>query len=45
MKRGSQFVLKKYKNTKVDDVIMKINLRVDEYSELEAKIKSEDLHN
>lgn len=44
MRRGNQFVLKKYKNTKVDDVIMKINLRVDEDSELEAKIKPEDLH-
>ena len=44
MRRGNQFVLKKYRNTKVDDVIMKINLKYDEDSELEAKIKPEDLH-
>lgn len=44
MKRGNTFVLKKYKNTKVDDVIMKINLRIDDDSELEAKIKTEDTH-
>lgn len=42
MKRGNQFVLKKYKNTKVDDTILKIHLKKDEYSELEAKIKTED---
>lgn len=42
IKRGNTFVLKKYRNTKVDDVIMKINIREDEFSELEAKIKAED---
>lgn len=44
MKRGSQFVLKKYKNTKVEDVILKITLVQDGDSILEAKIKPEDLH-
>jgi DNA polymerase III subunit alpha len=44
MKRGSQFVLKKYRNTKVDDVILKINLTDEGFSELEAKIKPEDPH-
>ena len=37
MKRGSQFVLKKYKNTKVEDVILKITLVQDGDSILEAK--------
>lgn len=44
IKRGNTFVLKKYKFTKVEDVIMKITLTEDGYDNLEAKIKQEDLH-
>jgi len=45
MKRGNGFSLKKYKNTRVDDTILKINLVQDGDSELETKIKPEGVHN
>lgn len=43
-KRGTNFVLKKYKTTKIDDTLLKINLRGAGGLALEVKIKEEDLH-
>jgi hypothetical protein len=41
VKRVNTFMLKKYKNTKIDDVILKINIKEDEFSDLESKAKAE----
>ena len=43
IKRGNTFALKKYKNTKIEDTLLKINL-VEGGVEIEQKIKQEDLH-
>lgn len=43
IKRGNGFMLKKYKNTRVDDVLLRINLHEEGVS-IEKKIKQEDLY-